>query len=155
MTYTVFSDTDTIDAPRLERDDKAPKLPIWFDKPEPRSFQPKMKLRTVWISDVHLGTAGCQAGLLSDFLHSVECETLYLVGDFAVERQKFFSFKDPLLAGLFFGSCLAHFQTKLRMNAIGFSPSKAVLQHPWLQQLAALPCAYANWLATRRAAALP
>ncbi|WP_295495326.1 UDP-2,3-diacylglucosamine diphosphatase [Sphingorhabdus sp. EL138] len=40
-----------------------------------------MKLRTVWISDVHLGTAGCQAGLLSDFLHSVECETLYLVGD--------------------------------------------------------------------------
>ena len=75
--------------------------------------------------------------------------------DFAVERQKFFSFKDPLLAGLFFGSCLAHFQTKLRMNAIGFSPSKAVLQHPWLQQLAALPCAYANWHATLRAAALP
>jgi UDP-2,3-diacylglucosamine pyrophosphatase LpxH len=81
MTLTVFSDTDTIDAPRLVRDDQAPKLPIWFDKPEPRSFQPKMKLRTVWISDVHLGTAGCQAGLLSDFLHSVECETLYLVGD--------------------------------------------------------------------------
>jgi UDP-2,3-diacylglucosamine pyrophosphatase LpxH len=40
-----------------------------------------MKLRTIWISDVHLGTAGCQAGLLSDFLHSVECDTLYLVGD--------------------------------------------------------------------------
>jgi len=81
MTYSLFSNADTIDAPRLERDNKGPKLPIWFDKPEPRSFQPKMKLRTVWISDVHLGTAGCQAGLLSDFLHSVECETLYLVGD--------------------------------------------------------------------------
>jgi UDP-2,3-diacylglucosamine pyrophosphatase LpxH len=81
MTHTVFSDTDTIDSPRLERDNKGPKLPIWFDKPEPRSFQPKMKLRTVWISDVHLGTAGCQAGLLSDFLHSIECDTLYLVGD--------------------------------------------------------------------------
>jgi UDP-2,3-diacylglucosamine pyrophosphatase LpxH len=81
MTHTIFSDTDTIDAPRLERDNKGPKLPIWFDKPEPRSFQPKMKLRTVWISDVHLGTAGCQAGLLSDFLHSIECDTLYLVGD--------------------------------------------------------------------------
>ncbi len=81
MTHTVFSDTDTIDSPRLERDNKRPKLPIWFDKPEPRSFQPKMKLRTVWISDVHLGTAGCQAGLLSDFLHSIECDTLYLVGD--------------------------------------------------------------------------
>jgi UDP-2,3-diacylglucosamine pyrophosphatase LpxH len=40
-----------------------------------------MRFRTVWISDVHLGTARCQAGLLSDFLHSIECETLYLVGD--------------------------------------------------------------------------
>jgi UDP-2,3-diacylglucosamine pyrophosphatase LpxH len=81
MTHTAFSDSDTIDAPRLAPDNKTPRLPTWFDKPEPRSFQPKMKLRTVWISDVHLGTAGCQAGLLSDFLHSVECETLYLVGD--------------------------------------------------------------------------
>jgi UDP-2,3-diacylglucosamine pyrophosphatase LpxH len=81
MTHSAFSDSDTIDAPRLAPDNKTPKLPTWFDKPEPRSFQPKMKLRTVWISDVHLGTAGCQAGLLSDFLHSVECETLYLVGD--------------------------------------------------------------------------
>ena len=81
MTYTAFSDTGTIDTPRLEHDDTRPKLPTWFDKPEPRSFQPKMKLRTIWISDVHLGTASCQAGLLSDFLHSVECDTLYLVGD--------------------------------------------------------------------------
>lgn len=81
MTYTAFSDTGTIDTTRLEPDDTRPKLPTWFDKPEPRSFQPKMKLRTIWISDVHLGTAGCQAGLLSDYLHSVECDTLYLVGD--------------------------------------------------------------------------
>lgn len=81
MTYTAFSDTGTIDTTRLEHDDTRPKLPTWFDKPEPRSFQPKMKLRTIWISDVHLGTAGCQAGLLSDYLHSVECDTLYLVGD--------------------------------------------------------------------------
>lgn len=81
MTYTAFSVTGTIDTTRLEHDDTRPKLPTWFDKPEPRSFQPKMKLRTIWISDVHLGTAGCQAGLLSDYLHSVECDTLYLVGD--------------------------------------------------------------------------
>jgi UDP-2,3-diacylglucosamine pyrophosphatase LpxH len=40
-----------------------------------------MKLRTVWVSDIHLGTAGCQADLLCDFLHSIECETLYMVGD--------------------------------------------------------------------------
>ncbi|MGB5077259.1 MAG: UDP-2,3-diacylglucosamine diphosphatase [Sphingorhabdus sp.] len=59
----------------------SPKLPLWFDNPEPKSFQPKIRLRAVWISDIHLGTAGCQAGLLCDFLHAIECDTLYLVGD--------------------------------------------------------------------------
>jgi UDP-2,3-diacylglucosamine pyrophosphatase LpxH len=38
-------------------------------------------VRTVWISDLHLGTPGCQAGALLDFLRQVECDTLYLVGD--------------------------------------------------------------------------
>ncbi|MCR5864453.1 MAG: UDP-2,3-diacylglucosamine diphosphatase [Aquincola tertiaricarbonis] len=42
---------------------------------------PVMQLRTVWISDLHLGTPGCQAAALLDFLRDVECETLYLVGD--------------------------------------------------------------------------
>ena len=37
--------------------------------------------RSVFISDVHLGTADCQAAYLLDFLHQVRCETLYLVGD--------------------------------------------------------------------------
>ncbi len=37
--------------------------------------------RTVWISDLHLGTPGCQAVALLDFLRRVDCETLYLVGD--------------------------------------------------------------------------
>lgn len=55
--------------------------PSWFSDPEPRSFTPKRRYRTVWISDIHLGTAGCNATLLVDFLHSIECETLYLVGD--------------------------------------------------------------------------
>jgi len=41
----------------------------------------KFKVRTVWVSDIHLGTPGCQAEALLDFLRSVECETLYLVGD--------------------------------------------------------------------------
>jgi UDP-2,3-diacylglucosamine pyrophosphatase LpxH len=41
----------------------------------------ELRLRTVWISDLHLGTPGCQAGPLLDFLRRVECETLYLVGD--------------------------------------------------------------------------
>jgi UDP-2,3-diacylglucosamine pyrophosphatase LpxH len=37
--------------------------------------------RSVFISDVHLGTRGCQAELLLDFIRHMECETLYLVGD--------------------------------------------------------------------------
>ena len=40
-----------------------------------------LRVRTVWISDLHLGTPGCQAKALLDFLRGVECETLYLVGD--------------------------------------------------------------------------
>jgi len=40
-----------------------------------------LKVRTVWISDIHLGTPGCKAGALLDFLKQVECDTLYLVGD--------------------------------------------------------------------------
>jgi len=37
--------------------------------------------RTIWISDVHLGTAGCQAHFLLEFLRVHESRTLYLVGD--------------------------------------------------------------------------
>ncbi|MDE1830300.1 MAG: UDP-2,3-diacylglucosamine diphosphatase [Thaumarchaeota archaeon] len=41
----------------------------------------KHKYRTVWISDIHLGTRGCKAKFLEDFLRSIECEHLFLVGD--------------------------------------------------------------------------
>jgi UDP-2,3-diacylglucosamine pyrophosphatase LpxH len=37
--------------------------------------------RTVWISDIHLGTRGCNATLLKDFLDHVDCDHMYLVGD--------------------------------------------------------------------------
>ncbi len=40
-----------------------------------------LRVRTLWISDLHLGTPGCRAAALLDFLRHVECETLYLVGD--------------------------------------------------------------------------
>ena len=41
----------------------------------------RKKYRTVWISDVHLGTRGCAADMLIDFLDHVDSETMYLVGD--------------------------------------------------------------------------
>ena len=37
--------------------------------------------RAIFLSDIHLGTRGCQAELLLDFLRRNESETLYLVGD--------------------------------------------------------------------------
>lgn len=45
------------------------------DAPQPR------KLRTLFISDVHLGSKAAQAELLLDFLRYHEAETIYLVGD--------------------------------------------------------------------------
>jgi len=39
------------------------------------------QLRTVWISDIHLGTPGCQAVALLDFLKHNPSDKLYLVGD--------------------------------------------------------------------------
>jgi UDP-2,3-diacylglucosamine pyrophosphatase LpxH len=40
-----------------------------------------MGFRTVWLSDVHLGSRACRVQLLLDFLRRSRCETLYLVGD--------------------------------------------------------------------------
>jgi UDP-2,3-diacylglucosamine pyrophosphatase LpxH len=37
--------------------------------------------RSVFLSDIHLGTRGCKADLLIDFLKHTECRYLYLVGD--------------------------------------------------------------------------
>lgn len=52
----------------------------WHDD-DPVTPRGKLRFRTVWISDTHLGTAGCNAELLHDFLHSIKPDTLYLVGD--------------------------------------------------------------------------
>ncbi|WP_133769847.1 UDP-2,3-diacylglucosamine diphosphatase [Enterovirga rhinocerotis] len=39
------------------------------------------RYRAVFISDVHLGTRGCQSRLVLDFLKRVDADTIYLVGD--------------------------------------------------------------------------
>jgi len=41
----------------------------------------RRRYRTIWISDVHLGTKSCNAELLIDFLDHTDSETMYLVGD--------------------------------------------------------------------------
>ena len=45
------------------------------------SGTPRRRYRTIWISDIHLGTRGCNDRLLIDFLDHVDSEYLYLVGD--------------------------------------------------------------------------
>jgi len=40
-----------------------------------------LRFRTIWISDIHLGTRGCKAEFLLDFLRHTESDYLYLVGD--------------------------------------------------------------------------
>ncbi len=39
------------------------------------------RVRTLFISDLHLGTPGCQAERLLDFLRTYSADTIYLVGD--------------------------------------------------------------------------
>jgi UDP-2,3-diacylglucosamine pyrophosphatase LpxH len=43
--------------------------------------RPTLRFRSIFISDIHLGTPGCQAGHLLDFLRHTESRDLYLVGD--------------------------------------------------------------------------
>jgi UDP-2,3-diacylglucosamine pyrophosphatase LpxH len=47
----------------------------------PEKIAERQRYRTIWISDVHLGTRGCNADALIDFLDHVDSDTLYLVGD--------------------------------------------------------------------------
>lgn len=45
------------------------------------SWTRRVKYRSIFLSDIHLGTPGCQAELLLDFLNKHEAQTYYLVGD--------------------------------------------------------------------------
>ncbi|KAB1075198.1 UDP-2,3-diacylglucosamine diphosphatase [Methylobacterium planeticum] len=40
-----------------------------------------IRVRTLFLSDMHLGTKGCQAGLLLEFLKDYDADEIYLVGD--------------------------------------------------------------------------
>ncbi len=57
--------------------------PAWLF-PEDPGFQRgggRKRYRSIWISDTHLGTRGCKAELLLEFLQQHDCDQLYLVGD--------------------------------------------------------------------------
>ena len=46
-----------------------------------QNAETKRRYRSVFLSDIHLGTRGCRSEFLVDFLRNVECERIYLVGD--------------------------------------------------------------------------
>src|SRR5437660_6624022 len=52
-----------------------------IERPFGRESDSVRRVRAAWISDVHLGTRGANAGALLDFLREYEFETLYVVGD--------------------------------------------------------------------------
>jgi UDP-2,3-diacylglucosamine pyrophosphatase LpxH len=46
-----------------------------------RTTDASVRVRTLFLSDIHLGTKGCQAETLLDFLRCYDADTIYLVGD--------------------------------------------------------------------------
>jgi UDP-2,3-diacylglucosamine pyrophosphatase LpxH len=57
------------------------------------SDQRPLRLRSVFVSDIHLGSRGCRADLLLEFLRAIEVDTLFLVGDvvdFWAMRKSFY-----------------------------------------------------------------
>ncbi len=62
-------------------------MPDWMENLESDDLivaennQESHTYRSIFISDVHLGSKGAKADFLSDFLKYNHCEKLYLVGD--------------------------------------------------------------------------
>jgi UDP-2,3-diacylglucosamine pyrophosphatase LpxH len=85
----VAFDHDTIELPKLDRKQGRARmfLPLLSGrKREKENTSPsrprrRRRHRSLWISDIHLGTRGCKADLLLDFLKHNDCDLLYLVGD--------------------------------------------------------------------------
>ncbi|RZT42706.1 UDP-2,3-diacylglucosamine pyrophosphatase LpxH [Cupriavidus agavae] len=50
-------------------------------RPVAEGDAPTQRYRAIWLSDIHLGTPGCQATYLLDFLKHNDSDVLYLVGD--------------------------------------------------------------------------
>ncbi|MFL5255424.1 MAG: UDP-2,3-diacylglucosamine diphosphatase [Rhodopila sp.] len=51
------------------------------DEPDDVPASGRRQVRAIFISDLHMGTKGCKAEAVADFLKLYDCEFLYLVGD--------------------------------------------------------------------------
>jgi UDP-2,3-diacylglucosamine pyrophosphatase LpxH len=52
-----------------------------IEAPLAKSVDTVARYRTIFVSDMHLGTRGCQARLILDFLRHNDADTFFLVGD--------------------------------------------------------------------------
>ncbi len=59
-----------------------PELPAaWRDEQAPDPLPGENRFNAIWLSDLHLGSRGCRAAFLLDFLRNTSCSRLYLLGD--------------------------------------------------------------------------
>ncbi len=81
MTQSVQEDSLLLDAKLIATLGAGP--PLIRDKPppEPSRIKPTQSYRSVFMSDMHLGTRASRADLILDFLENHNAETVYLVGD--------------------------------------------------------------------------
>jgi UDP-2,3-diacylglucosamine pyrophosphatase LpxH len=56
-------------------------IPVAFKDQSHDDAPASRRFRTLFVSDVHLGTRGCQADLFLNFLRDVDADVIYLVGD--------------------------------------------------------------------------
>lgn len=67
-------------ASELDASTQRARRDAWPERPRSPVRTP-LHVRTLWISDVHLGTRDCKADYLLDLLAHTECERIYLIGD--------------------------------------------------------------------------
>ena len=64
-------------------------------------MKPILKYKSIFISDVHLGTKGCQANKLLEFFKNTRSEKLYCVGDiidvWALQKSFYWSYHCPII----------------------------------------------------------
>ncbi len=65
----------------LREDGLAPGSGGGGPEPDADMARDRPRFRAIFISDIHLGTPGCQAGPLLEFLREHQAESLYLIGD--------------------------------------------------------------------------
>ena len=57
------------------------------EQPRSGNAARQVRVRTLFLSDLHLGTRGCQAELLVEFLRRYDADTIFLIGDIIEERR--------------------------------------------------------------------